>query len=87
MLGKWFSEWEGIKPEKEAQRRIKIVANSCDKRDLSKFSGFHFETIEGTKNHYSIRIGGKWRCFFIWENNQAWEIEISDHNYKKIKGK
>ncbi|CAI2191658.1 6541_t:CDS:2, partial [Funneliformis geosporum] len=34
------------------------VANARDKRDLSKFPGFNFEPIEGTKNQHSIRIGG-----------------------------
>ena len=84
MKGKWFSKWEGIKPEKEARRRIKVVADSRDKRDFVAFSGFHFETIKGVENYYSIRIGGKWRCFFVWKDNEAWEIDISDHDYKKV---
>jgi plasmid maintenance system killer protein len=41
------------------------VANIQDKRDFNTFSGFRLEKIEGTKNHYSIRIGGQWRAFFI----------------------
>ena len=76
MKGKWFSEWEGIKPAEKARWRIKVVANARDKRDFSIFSGFHFEPIESAKNHHSIRIGGKWRCFFSWEDNRAWEIDI-----------
>ena len=85
MLGKWFKKWEGIKPAEKARWRIKTVVNARDKKDLNTFSGFRLETIEGTKNHHSIRIGGKWRCFFIWEGDQAWEIDISDHDYKKVR--
>jgi plasmid maintenance system killer protein len=47
------------------------VVNARDKRDFDLFSGFRLEKIEGTKNRYSIRIDGQWRCFFIWEENQA----------------
>ena len=84
MLGKRFKEWDGIQPSEKARWRIKVVVNARDKRDFDTFSGFRLEKIEGTKNHYSIRIGGKWRCFFIWEDNQAWEIDINDHDYKKV---
>jgi len=83
MLGKWFKEWEGIQPAEKARWRIKVVVQVRDKRDFSMFSGFRLENIVGMKNYHSIRIGGQWRCFFLWENNQAWEIEISKHDYKK----
>jgi plasmid maintenance system killer protein len=43
------------------------------------------ELIQGTKNHYSIRTGGQWRIFFVWENNKAWEIDLSKHDYKKVR--
>ena len=85
MLGKWFKEWEGIQPAEKARWRIKVVVNARDKRDFNLFSGFRLENIVGVKNYHSIRIGGQWRCFFLWEDNQAWEIEISKHDYKKIK--
>ena len=85
MLGKWFKEWEGIQPAEKARWRIKVVVNAHDKRDFNLFSGFRLENIVGVKNYHSIRIGGQWRCFFLWENNQAWEIEISKHDYKKVK--
>ncbi len=85
MKGKYFSQWEGIKPTEKARWRIKVVVNARDKRDFAAFSGFCLENIEGTKNQHSIRIGGQWRCFFVWENGEAWEIEISKHDYKKVK--
>ena len=93
MEGHWFSEWEGIKNVAETRQNLKIVANARDKRDFSIFitekgaetANFRLELIQGTKNHYSIRTGGQWRIFFVWENNEAWEIEISKHDYKKVK--
>ena len=85
MLGKWFKQWSGIQPAEKARWRIKVVVNARNKKDFDAFSGFYLEPIEGVKDYYSIRIGGKWRCFFIWENNEAWEIDINDHDYKKVK--
>lgn len=84
MLGKWFKQWSGIQPAEKARWRIKVVVNARNKKDFSVFSGFRLEPIEAAKDYYSIRIGGQWRCFFLWESNQAWEIEISKHDYKKM---
>ena len=84
--GEWIREFSGIKNTSEVRRRLRITVESQDKRDFSMFSGFRLELIQGTKNHYSIRTGsGQWRIFFIWENNQAWEIDLSKHDYKKVK--
>ena len=86
MEGKWFKQWAGIKTAEKVRRRIKFVNNTRDIRDFSAFSGFRLEKIKGTKNYYSIRTGsGQWRIFFIWENNEAWEIDLNKHDYKQIK--
>ena len=82
--GELIREFSGIKNTSEVRRRLRITMESQDKRDFSMFSGFRLELIQGTKDHYSIRTGGQWRIFFIWENNQAWEIDLSKHDYKKI---
>jgi len=93
MEGEWFSELEGIKNVAETRQNLKITANARDKRDFNMFalekgaksSDLRLELIQGTKNHYSIRTGGPWRIFFVWENNEAWEIDLSKHDYKKIR--
>jgi len=94
MEGRWFSEWEGIKNVSETRQNLKIVANARDKRDFNMFAvekgaktaDLRLELIQGTKNHYSIRTGnGPWRIFFVWENNEAWEIDLSKHDYKKVR--
>ena len=84
MRGKWFKEWSGIRNVLEARQNLKITANTRDKRDFEFFPGLLLEKVEGTENHYSIRINRQWRIFFIWENNQAWEIDLSKHDYKKL---
>ena len=86
LKGEWVKEFSGIKNNREVRRRLRITAEAQDKRDFSMFSGFRLELIQGTKNHHSIRTGsGQWRIFFIWENNQAREIDLNKHDYKKVK--
>lgn len=85
MKGKWFKQWEGIKNRDDARQILELTANTRNKKDFDKFPGLDLEPIQGTKNHYSIKINYHWRIFFIWEDNQAWEIEISKHDYKKVK--
>jgi len=85
MEGQWVKRWSGIENVAEARQNLKITANAHDKRDFETFSGLLLEKIKGTKNHYSIRINRQWRIFFVWENNEAWEIEINKHDYKEVK--
>ena len=86
LKGEWIREFSGIKNTSEMRRRLRITSETQDKRDFDMFSGFRLELIQGTKNHYSIRTGnGPWRIFFVWEKNEAWEIDLSQHDYKKVK--
>ena len=85
MEGEWFSEWEGIKNVSETRQNLKITANARDKRDFSAIPGLELEPIAGMKNHWSIRVNRQWRIFFVWESNEAWEIELSKHDYKKVR--
>ena len=86
LKGEWIREFSGIKNTGEMRRRLRITSETQDKRDFDMFSGFRLELIQGTKNHYSIRTGnGPWRIFFVWENNEAWEIDLSKHDYKKVR--
>lgn len=83
--GEWVKEFSGIKNVGEVRRRLRLTVESYDKRDFGLFSGLRLELIQGTKNHYSIRTGsGQWRIFFKWENNEAWEVDLSKHDYKKV---
>ena len=86
LKGEWTREFSGIKNNSEVRRRLRITSESQDKRDFDMFSGFRLELIQGVKDHYSIRTGsGQWRIFFVWEKNEAWEIDLSQHNYKKVR--
>lgn len=41
----------------------------------------HLEILKGNKKGiYSIRINSQWRLCFIWENNNAYRVEIIDYH-------
>ncbi|WP_242637653.1 type II toxin-antitoxin system RelE/ParE family toxin [Desulfobacter hydrogenophilus] len=43
--------------------------------------GNRLEQLKGDrKNQYSIRINQQYRVCFIWEEGQAYEIEITDYH-------
>ncbi len=55
------------------------VANNLD--DLKHPPSNHLEKLKGNrKDQLSIRINGQWRLCFIWDGNEASEVEIVDYH-------
>ena len=78
-------EIDYIENERDFKVYRKVISVYAPEGEII-FSGFRLELIQGAKDHYSIRTGsGQWRIFFIWEKNQAWEVDLSEHDYKKVK--
>jgi proteic killer suppression protein len=49
--------------------------------DLRVPPGNRLEKLEGKlKGKHSIRINDQWRIVFIWENGNAFEVEIVDYH-------
>ncbi len=39
------------------------------------------EKLKGNrKGQFSIRINDQWRIFFVWENGNAYDVEIVDYH-------
>jgi proteic killer suppression protein len=55
------------------------VSNNLD--DLRNPPGNCLEALTGDrKGQYSIRITQQWRLCFIWQNNNAYSVEIVDYH-------
>ncbi len=55
------------------------VSNNLD--DLRNPPGNCLEALTGDrKGQYSIRITKQWRLCFIWQNNNAYSVEIVDYH-------
>ncbi len=55
------------------------VAN--DILDLKCPPSNYLETLKGDRSgQYSIRINNKWRICFVWDGNNACDVEIVDYH-------
>ncbi len=64
-----------------ARRKLKMIHNSQDITDLRIPPSNRLEKLRGKSNdYYSIRINLQWRIIFIWENDNALEVQIIDYH-------
>ena len=80
--------WNGVRssklpPEvqKTARRKLRMINNSVDLKDLRIPPSNRLEKLSGNrKDFYSIRINDQWRIIFIWEAGHALQVEIVDYH-------
>ncbi|MCB0495790.1 MAG: type II toxin-antitoxin system RelE/ParE family toxin [Cyclobacteriaceae bacterium] len=80
--------WSGIRSKKLpneiqeiARRKLRMLNNSQDIQDLRLPPSNRLEKLSGDlKNYHSIRINKQWRIIFIWENGNAFGVEIVDYH-------
>ena len=68
---------------KTTYRKLRIIHNAKDIRDLKALPGNRFEMLERErKGHCSIRINDQYRVCFRWveEENNAYDVEITDYH-------
>ncbi len=66
-----------------AQLRRKLVmleaAESLD--DLRHLPGNRLEALKGRRaGQNSIRINDQWRLCFVWRDDAAWQVEVTDYH-------
>lgn len=68
--------------ERLLQKKLKILLDAERWKDLQIFPKDNPEKLRGSKikNLCSMRISKQCRLIFIWERNQAWEIDINKHD-------
>jgi proteic killer suppression protein len=79
--------YEGSKPkrfrniESVAQRKLQMLENAEELRDLASPPGNRLEALSGTrKGQHSIRINEQWRVCFVWTANGPKNVEIVDYH-------
>lgn len=66
---------------KKAQVKLARLGAATSVRDLQEIRGNRFEVLKGNrKGQYSIRINDQYRICFIWKNEDAMEVEITDYH-------
>ena len=67
--------------QRVAQRKMKFLAGVDNRIDLGKLPGNRLEALKGDrKGQFSIRINDQYRICFVWQENNAHEVEIVDYH-------
>ncbi|HYM17703.1 MAG TPA: HigA family addiction module antitoxin [Micropepsaceae bacterium] len=72
-------------PFDQRRARAKLLAvdaaNWID--DLRVPPGNRLEALRGDRaGQHSIRVNDQWRICFVWENGEAWDVEIADYHLR-----
>jgi proteic killer suppression protein len=64
-----------------ALRKLRMINNSKTLVDLKVPPANKLEKLKGNREgQFSIRINDKWRICFIWQNGDAYSVEIVDYH-------
>ncbi|MGC9341995.1 MAG: type II toxin-antitoxin system RelE/ParE family toxin [Bacteroidales bacterium] len=67
--------------QKIGRRKLRMIHNSQDIVDLRVSPSNRLEKLKGRlKDYHSIRINDQWRIIFIWDNNNAEQVQIIDYH-------
>ncbi|MBI4584849.1 MAG: type II toxin-antitoxin system RelE/ParE family toxin [Planctomycetes bacterium] len=67
--------------ERVAVRKLQMLDDATDLRDLGGIPGNRLEGLSGDRQgQWSIRINDQWRLCFFWNNGEAFEVEIVDYH-------
>lgn len=66
---------------KVAERKLTMLDNASDIKDLRSPPGNRLELLKGSRaGQHSIRINDQWRICFVWKVDGPHEVEIADYH-------
>ncbi len=76
-----FSKKFPVSTQKIALRKLFMIQRAKELNDLRIPPGNRLERLKGDrKEQYSIRINDQFRICFIWNNSDAFDVEIIDYH-------
>lgn len=80
--------WEGVRSrifpfdvQGRALRKLRLLDAAQNLNDLRVPPSNHLEALKGNrKGQMSIRVNDQWRICFIWQDNEAHDVEIVDYH-------
>ena len=67
--------------ENVAQRKLQMMDDAMELRDLNSPPGNRLEALSGNRaGQHSIRINGQWRVCFVWTIAGPKDVEIVDYH-------
>lgn len=77
--GKSIKEFSGFK--KTAERKLTMLDSATLLKDLASPPGNRLEPLKGDRvGQHSIRINDQWRVCFVWKDDGAYEVEVTDYH-------
>jgi len=77
--GEMVGEFSGFK--KAAERKLTMLDNAADLKDLLSPAGNRLERLKGDRvGQHSIRINDQWRICFVWMADGPHDVEITDYH-------
>ena len=77
--GESVREFSGIR--NVAERKLTLLDNATDLKDLLAPSGNRLEKLKGDRpGQHSIRINDQWRICFRWMADGPHDVEITDYH-------
>ncbi|MDL1888652.1 excinuclease ABC subunit A [Nitrospirales bacterium NOB] len=66
---------------KVAERKLTMLDNASDIKDLRSPPGNRLELLKGSRaGQHSIRINDQWRICFVWKADGPHDVEIADYH-------
>jgi proteic killer suppression protein len=67
--------------QERALRKLDVLDSAISLNDLQVNRGSRLKKLGGDRRGlYIIRINKQWRIVFRWENNHAYDVEITDYH-------
>ena len=67
--------------QKTAYRRLALLHSARELKDLLLPPSNQLEKLHGERSgQYSTRINDQWRICFVWQDGDAFEVEIVDYH-------
>jgi len=67
--------------ENVAQRKLQMLDDAIELRDLRSPPGNRLEALSGDRSgQYSVRINDQWRVCFVWTDAGPENVEIVDYH-------
>jgi len=64
-----------------ALRKLRMLSNAHSVNDLRSPPANRLEKLAGSRHgQHSIRINGQWRVCFVWQDGDAYDVEIVDYH-------
>jgi len=76
-----FSRKLPVNIQRIALRKLLMIHAAININELRIPPSNKLEKLSGNrKGQFSIRINNQWRICFVWQNNEAYNIEIVDYH-------